>query len=60
MLAHKASHEARVAVEAALGHKVAFEPRALIASSGQLSVPWRARQACVHTASEVSQSCHGQ
>jgi dihydrolipoamide dehydrogenase len=29
MLAHKASHEARVAVEAALGHKVAFEPQAI-------------------------------
>ncbi len=26
MLAHKASHEARVAVEAIAGHKVAFEP----------------------------------
>jgi dihydrolipoyl dehydrogenase len=29
MLAHKASHEARVAVEAAMGHKVAFEPQAI-------------------------------
>jgi len=29
MLAHKASHEARVAVETALGHKVAFEPQAI-------------------------------
>ncbi|NQW02524.1 MAG: dihydrolipoyl dehydrogenase [Acidobacteria bacterium] len=29
MLAHKASHEARVAVEAMLGHKVAFEPQAI-------------------------------
>lgn len=29
MLAHKASHEARVAVEAIKGHKVAFEPRAI-------------------------------
>jgi dihydrolipoamide dehydrogenase len=29
MLAHKASHEARVAVEAALGHNVAFEPQAI-------------------------------
>lgn len=29
MLAHKASHEARVAVEAILGHKVAFEPNAI-------------------------------
>jgi len=29
MLAHKASHEARVAVEAILGHKVAFEPHAI-------------------------------
>ncbi len=29
MLAHKASHEARVAVEAALGKKVAFEPQAI-------------------------------
>jgi dihydrolipoamide dehydrogenase len=29
MLAHKASHEARVAVDAALGHKVAFEPQAI-------------------------------
>jgi dihydrolipoamide dehydrogenase len=29
MLAHKASHEARVAVEAALGHTVAFEPQAI-------------------------------
>ena len=29
MLAHKASHEARVAVEAILGHKVAFEPQAI-------------------------------
>jgi dihydrolipoamide dehydrogenase len=29
MLAHKASHEARVAVEAIAGHKVAFEPRAI-------------------------------
>jgi dihydrolipoamide dehydrogenase len=29
MLAHKASHEARVAVEAVLGHKVAFEPNAI-------------------------------
>jgi dihydrolipoyl dehydrogenase len=29
MLAHKASHEARVAVEAALGHRVAFEPQAI-------------------------------
>jgi len=29
MLAHKASHEARVAVESILGHKVAFEPQAI-------------------------------
>jgi dihydrolipoamide dehydrogenase len=29
MLAHKASHEARVAVEAAAGRKVAFEPQAI-------------------------------
>ena len=29
MLAHKASHEARTAVEAITGHKVAFEPRAI-------------------------------
>ncbi len=29
MLAHKASHEARVAVEAMLGHNVAFEPQAI-------------------------------
>ena len=29
MLAHKASHEGRVAVEAILGHKVAFEPKAI-------------------------------
>jgi dihydrolipoamide dehydrogenase len=29
MLAHKASHEARVAVEAIKGHKVAFEPQAI-------------------------------
>jgi dihydrolipoamide dehydrogenase len=29
MLAHKASHEARVAVETILGHKVAFEPLAI-------------------------------
>ena len=29
MLAHKASHEAKVAVEAILGHKVAFEPQAI-------------------------------
>ena len=29
MLAHKASHEARVAVEAVMGHKVAFEPQAI-------------------------------
>jgi dihydrolipoamide dehydrogenase len=29
MLAHKASHEARVAVEAVLGQKVAFEPQAI-------------------------------
>jgi dihydrolipoamide dehydrogenase len=29
MLAHKASHEARVAVEASRGHKVAFEPQAI-------------------------------
>jgi dihydrolipoyl dehydrogenase len=29
MLAHKASHEARVAVEAIEGHKVAFEPKAI-------------------------------
>ncbi len=29
MLAHKASHEAHVAVDAILGHKVAFEPRAI-------------------------------
>ena len=29
MLAHKASHEARVAVESILGHKTAFEPRAI-------------------------------
>jgi len=29
MLAHKASHEARVAVETILGYKTAFEPRAI-------------------------------
>jgi dihydrolipoyl dehydrogenase len=29
MLAHKASHEARVAVEAIAGHKAVFEPRAI-------------------------------
>lgn len=29
MLAHKASHEARVAVEAAFGHRSAFEPAAI-------------------------------
>ena len=29
MLAHKASHEARVAVEAAMGHRTAFEPQAI-------------------------------
>jgi dihydrolipoamide dehydrogenase len=29
MLAHKASHEARVAVEAAMGHQTAFEPQAI-------------------------------
>jgi dihydrolipoamide dehydrogenase len=29
MLAHKASHEARVAVEAILGHKAIFEPQAI-------------------------------
>ena len=29
MLAHKASHEARTAVETIAGHKVAFEPRAI-------------------------------
>jgi dihydrolipoamide dehydrogenase len=29
MLAHKASHEAKVAVECILGHKVAFEPQAI-------------------------------
>lgn len=29
MLAHKASHEARVAIEAIAGHKSAFEPRAI-------------------------------
>ena len=29
MLAHKASHEGRVAVEAAMGQKVAFEPQAI-------------------------------
>jgi dihydrolipoyl dehydrogenase len=29
MLAHKAMHEGRVAVEAIAGHKVAFEPRAI-------------------------------
>lgn len=29
MLAHKASHEGRVAVEAILGHKVAFNPQAI-------------------------------
>ncbi len=29
MLAHKASHEARVAVETMAGHKTAFEPRAI-------------------------------
>lgn len=29
MLAHKASHEARTAVEAIAGHKVAFEPNAI-------------------------------
>jgi dihydrolipoamide dehydrogenase len=29
MLAHKASHEARVAVDAILGERVAFEPRAI-------------------------------
>ena len=29
MLAHKATHEARVAVEAIAGHKAAFEPQAI-------------------------------
>jgi dihydrolipoamide dehydrogenase len=29
LLAHKASHEARVAVETAMGHKAAFEPQAI-------------------------------
>jgi dihydrolipoamide dehydrogenase len=29
LLAHKASHEGRTAVEAIMGHKVAFEPRAI-------------------------------
>ena len=29
MLAHKASHEARTAVETAMGHKAAFEPQAI-------------------------------
>ena len=29
MLAHKASHEGRIAVEAIAGHKVAFEPHAI-------------------------------
>ncbi len=29
MLAHKASHEGRVAIESIAGHKVAFEPRAI-------------------------------
>ncbi len=29
MLAHKASHEARVAIESALGHRSAFEPQAI-------------------------------
>lgn len=29
MLAHKASHEARVAVEAVMGHRVTFEPKAI-------------------------------
>jgi dihydrolipoamide dehydrogenase len=29
MLAHKASHEGRIAVEAMMGHKVAFEPNAI-------------------------------
>lgn len=29
MLAHKASHEGRVAVESIFGHKVAFEPKAI-------------------------------
>ena len=29
MLAHKASHEARVAVEAIAGHKAVFEPQAI-------------------------------
>ena len=29
MLAHKASHEGRTAVEAIAGHKVAFEPNAI-------------------------------
>jgi dihydrolipoamide dehydrogenase len=29
MLAHKASHEGRIAVEVIAGHKVAFEPRAI-------------------------------
>jgi dihydrolipoamide dehydrogenase len=29
MLAHKASHEGRVAIEAIAGHKVAFEPNAI-------------------------------
>jgi dihydrolipoamide dehydrogenase len=29
MLAHKASHEARVAVETAMGHNAVFEPRAI-------------------------------
>ncbi len=29
MLAHKATHEGRVAAEAIAGHKVAFEPHAI-------------------------------
>ena len=34
MLAHKASHEGRVAAEAIAGHKVAFEPNAIPAVVG--------------------------
>jgi len=44
MLAHKASHEGRVAVEAIAGHKVAFEPNAIPAivfTSSSITATWR-------------------
>ena len=36
MLAHKAMHEGRTAVEAIAGHKVAFEPNAIPPSSSPI------------------------